>query len=148
MLYLQVLNDLLVKPGVAPVLDPEVNGSMLRQLQRAAGSSRSQERGRFAQLRIPEKPTGLRKPKNVNSRRENDEENRERKEKELEGRRKKALQDIQDMERMMERRHELEAERLRLAKLLEGGDGLDLSLAPSSRSLSWWRRAVRRSRTA
>ena len=129
----------MVKPGVASVLDPEVNGSMLRQLQRAAGSSRNQERGRFAQLR---------KPKNIHARRENEEENREKKEKELEGRRKKALQDIQDMERMMERRHELEAERLRLAKLLEGGDGLELSLAPSSRSLSWWRRAARRSRTA
>ena len=60
-----------------------------------------------------------------------------RREEELELRRRKALQDIKEVGRMMEAKGEMGEDRRRLAEQLEKAD---LSIEPSSRSLAWWRR--------
>ena len=75
---------------------------------------------------------------------ENEEEVRNRRVQELELRRKQALKDIAEVGQMMEMKKKMEGERMELVKALSQErlslDSVDLSLAPSSRSLSWWRR--------
>ena len=141
-----MLNDL-VQPAGGTVIDPVVNQSMLRQIQAAAAGRRREQgdRQRFSQLRQGDQVEGRRKGKKIHTQEEDssEEEKRISKENELAIRRKKALEDIQEVGKMMEQRKELDEERMRLTRLLGQEGGLDLSISPSSRSLSWWRRRAR-----
>ena len=76
--------------------------------------------------------------------RESEEEERMRRIKELELRRKQALKDIAEVGQMMDMKKNMEEERRELVRALSQErlslDSVDLSLAPSSKSLAWWRR--------